>query len=141
MFNVILLLFTTELALSSVDSMFHREEKIHNLPPNLLKAICYVETGHNLKLRYKFDVYSNSYGICQVKIGAARQMGFTHPEKLLAQPDVNARIAAKYLQYQLKRYNGDVKKAITAYNRGSFKPNYNLNNKYVAKVYQAWETL
>lgn len=125
----------------NVERVFQREEKLHNLPVNLLKAICFVESRHNLKIKAVIDGASRSWGICQVKLLAAKQVGFNLPERLLAQPDINIRIAAKYLRYQLDRYNNNVKKGLTAYNRGSIVTTTNLNNSYVRKVFSTWEKM
>lgn len=87
---------------------------------DILKAVCEIESNHNLKLKKVWDGGSYSYGICQVKLGTARFMGFKGKESELMKPEVNVEYAAKYLAYQLKRYNNDYKKAIVAYNRGSY---------------------
>ena len=55
-----------------------------------------------------------------VKLATARAMGFKGTEKQLSSPDTNIEYAAKYLAYQLKRYNGNYEKAIVSYNRGSY---------------------
>jgi soluble lytic murein transglycosylase-like protein len=125
----------------NIDRVFRREERLHNLPANLLKAVCFVESNHNLKLKAVMDGRSHSWGLCQVKLAAAKQVGFKHSERLLAQHDINIRIAAKYLRYQLNRYRNDVKKGLTAYNRGSIVETTNLNNSYVRKVMLTWEKM
>lgn len=136
--TIMLFLLMMNASQADIGNVFKREEIIHDLPPNLLKALCFVESRNSLKLNYKFDVYSNSYGMCQIKIEAAKDVGFKHHERLLAQPDINIRIAAKYLKMQIDRYGGDIRKGITAYNRGSVKRNTNLNNSYVRKVLGEW---
>lgn len=91
----------------------------YNLPPNLLDAVCYVESHHNVNAIHHDDGGEDSLGLCQVKLSTARFLGFTGTEKQLMKPEVNAKYAAKYIAYQLKRYNYNTEKAIISYNRGN----------------------
>lgn len=97
--------------------IFLSNTKTLGLPNGLLESICYVETKHNVAAIARQDGGSDSYGICQVKMSAARHMGFKGNEKQLMEPEVNIHYAAKLLQYQIKRYS-NVPKAVTAYNKG-----------------------
>lgn len=108
-----------------------------DLPPNLLSAVCYVESKHVVSAIHVNDGGSDSLGLCQIKLNTARQFGFKGTAKQL-QGDykINMVYAGKYLRYQIKRYNGDTIKAVAAYNAGSYKPH--KTNKYVNKVLLAW---
>lgn len=103
-----------------------------------LLSICTVES--NLKNAYvENDGGSPSFGICQIKEGTAKMMGFKGDKKELMDPKVNAFYAAKYFKWQKERYNGDLCRAIASYNAGSFleserRPGYPKNYKYVKKV-------
>lgn len=112
-----------------------------SLPPGLLSAVCYVESKHNAKAINHQDGGSDSLGACQVKLTTARAMGYKGVAKGLMVSEVNAYWAAKYLQYQIHRYNGDILAAVSAYNVGQYrtlpdgKP---VNLDYVRKVLMAW---
>jgi soluble lytic murein transglycosylase-like protein len=86
----------------------------NNIDPTLLKAVCYKETRlrnvHNLK-----DGGSGSYGVCQVKLLTAKQIGF--PLANLADPKDNIEVAGRYLAYNLERCTTQ-RSAIAAYNTG-----------------------
>lgn len=92
---------------------------LEGIDPNLLGAICYVESHFKNELPTRLDGRSHSWGICQVKFSTARDLGFRYPERDLHNPRLNARYAARYLRYQLGRYGGDEELAIRAYNCGS----------------------
>ncbi len=119
----------------SVSSTFH-------LPPGLLSAVCYTETKHTPSALHADDGGNDSIGACQVQLPTARYMGFRGTEKDLYLPKVNVRLAGAYLAYQLKRYHGDVEKAVAAYNAGTHRLNkkgLTVNRRYVNAVLKAWE--
>ena len=89
----------------------------HNIPPNLLRSVCYVESKHNPKALNKHDGGSPSYGLCQIKFATAKHFGFRGSPSALFNPYTNARYAARYLDYQYRRY-GSWYRAIAAYNKG-----------------------
>ena len=116
------------------------------IAPALLVAVCHTETNlrnvHNMD-----DNGSPSYGVCQVKQETAQWMGKFYKdnkmssltEKELMTPAKNAEVAAKYLKYQLDRYDNNWCAAIAAYNAGSaveskIVPGKPRNYKYVKKV-------
>lgn len=106
------------------------------LPPGLLESVCYVESGHDVGAVHLDDGNGNSVGICQIKLSTAQWMGFRGTEQQLMIPRVNIYYAAKYLKRNLVRYNGNIPKALTAYNRGSA-GNLTLTN-YSIKVLKQW---
>ena len=105
---------------NTLESFYNKAAISNGVDYRVLKAICEVETNHNTKLKKIWDGGSYSYGICQVKLGTARAMGFKGSDKELSNPEINIEFAARYLAYQLKRYKGNYKKAIVSYNRGSY---------------------
>lgn len=117
---------------AEVKGVFKIAAKEAGIPAKLLSAVCKVESGYRNIITW--DSGSASYGQCQVKLSTARDMGFKGGVSSLINPITNARVAARYLKFQLLRYNGDIKKAITAYNRGSYKKGVRKNNVYVTKV-------
>lgn len=120
--------------------------KTIGISPSLLIAVCMTET--NLKhVDTLNDGPSTSYGVCQIKLETAQFMGKVHKIKKIQsfEPEDmrvlqnNTVTAALYLKYQIDRYEGDVCKAIAAYNAGSYKeskdsPGKPFNIKYVDKV-------
>lgn len=89
-----------------------------DLPPDLLKSICTVESGLNTKAYKPKDGKSPSYGVCQIKEATARFVGFKGTKQQLMKPEVNIYYAGKYLKYQHNRYH-DWTRAICAFNKGS----------------------
>ncbi len=64
--------------------------------------------------------YASSYGLVQIMYPTAVQYGLspqTEPEMLFL-PDLNLHYGAKILAALLRRYRGDVEKALQAYNGG-----------------------
>ncbi len=120
--------------------------KMIGISPQLLLAVCMTET--NLKhVHTPNDGATTSYGVCQVKLETAQFMGKVHKKPYLVvftsndMKDIkkNAKVAALYLKYQIDRYDGDLCKAVAAYNAGRFKestkfPGKPFNWKYVEKV-------
>lgn len=106
------------------------------IPFELLRAICTVESGLDTKAFVAVDGLTPSYGVCQVKYKTAKFLGFTGRASQLNLVHINTYYAARYIKYQLKRYKGDTKKAISAYNRGTA---HSSNRKYVSKVLKVME--
>lgn len=100
------------------------------VPVALLLSICFTETGLRNVTRLN-DGGSPTYGVCQVKRGAGLQaykftklpelavMATPRAGEALKDVRLNAMASAGYLKYQYHRYK-DWKKAVTAYNRGSW---------------------
>jgi len=108
------------------------------VPGFLLLAICTTES----MLTNAFvpnDHGSPSIGACQLKKSTAEIVGFHGSEKDLMNPKTNALFAAKYLAWQLDRYDGDLCMATSAYNSGSYyesskRPGLPKNWAYVKRV-------
>jgi soluble lytic murein transglycosylase-like protein len=60
-----------------------------------------------------------SYGLMQVLDSTAAGLGLTGDPTALFIPEIGISYGVKYLASQLKRYGGDVPRAIAAYNAGS----------------------
>lgn len=101
--------------------LFNQATYTFDLPENLLKSVCYVESNHNINAINYNDGHGHSMGVCQIKYKTAKWLGFKGTENQLMRPEVNIYYAAKYLRKNLDRYGGDVKKALIAYNRGNAK--------------------
>ncbi len=103
------------------------------VPAQLLLALCFVESSHKNVVAHH-DGGSASLGICQVKQSTARMVMKNVYASDLFKPAVNAEVAARYLAYQLSRYDGNVRCAVAAYNRGSVPCTGFLTNRYTMKV-------
>jgi soluble lytic murein transglycosylase-like protein len=110
--------------------------QIVGIPAALLLSVCSVEsnlrdvTNHN-------DGGSESWGACQTKYETARFLGFKGRPQDLRHRWNSAYYAAKYLKYQLERYDGMVCDAISSFNMGTmsrFPAGHYRNRRYVRKV-------
>lgn len=104
----------------------------------LLLAICTHETGLKNTMVHH-DGGSPSYGICQVKKDTAKMMGYNVNGNDLMKPEVNAKVAASYLKYQLDRYDNNMCMATASYNAGRYNPSSKMighprNLKYIRSV-------
>lgn len=118
----------------SISDAFRLAAAESGIDENLLRAVCWVESSHKVKLPLKLDGSTPSYGICQIKIATARMLGFKGSVIKLKNPIFNIHVAARYIKFQMMRYAEDWRKAVTAYNRGSYKKKYGIHNIYVIKV-------
>lgn len=112
------------------------------LPPGLLSAMSYVESRHNVKAINHQDGLGDSLGALQIKFATARMIGYQGSADRLLEPKANAYWAALYLKHQLNRYDGDVVRAIAAFNSGAYrldKTGKPVNLDYVRKVLNAWK--
>lgn len=113
-------------------AMMGQVEKVYNIPEGLLVSICEVESHYKVNAINLDDGGSPSLGVCEIKLTTAKLMGYKGTaEHLWKDPVANAHWAGAYLSWQLSRYNGNVLKAISAYNAGSYSTK---NTHYVIKV-------
>jgi len=126
---------------SSLSALFIWTSTLFNLPPGLQSAICWVESGHNVRAMHFDDNGANSVGVCQIRLSTARLLGFQGSEQDLRLPRNNVYYSGKYLHSQYLRYNRNILKTISAYNAGSAPLNEKgqiRNIRYVNKVLRAW---
>lgn len=102
-----------------------------SLPPDLLSAMCFVESGHRTEAINRHDK-GRSIGVCQVKLKTAKFMGFKGTEAELMEPEVNVYYAGKYLRHCYDRYENWAK-AVTCYNKGH--SSGHGGSEYVGKVF------
>lgn len=106
------------------------------LPPGLLSSLCYVESKHKINAIHHDDGDQDSLGVCQIKLTSARQMGFRGTAKQLMEPRYNVKYAARYLKYQISRYNNSITKGVIAYNLGNARGL--TSTKYQRRVFRKW---
>lgn len=107
--------------------------KLAGVSPSLLLAMCTVESGLDPNAVNLHDK-GQSTGLCQVKVIACKQVGMKVTEAELLNPRTNAKCAAKYLSYQIKRYNGNIVQGVTAYNAGRDTGSLKYFNKVMGKL-------
>lgn len=107
-----------------------------NLPNNLLRAVCFVESSHNAKAIHLNDGKGDSLGLCQIKLATAKMAGFKGTQTQLMDPLVNAYYAGLYLKKQINKYGG-VRAGVIAYNRGHYKKE--TPDHYYKKVIKAFK--
>lgn len=110
----------------------------------ILISICGVESDFRPNIVNIDDggLDNHSFGLCQVSYRTAIELLGMKPNSFctkrielgkcpLFKPEINLFYAQKYFEYQLKRYNYSVVKAVSAYNAGKA---IKSNRKYVQKV-------
>jgi len=109
--------------------------------PHLVLAIVERESRGSAKAVYPIRAPS-SYGLMQLKYQTAKAMGFVGPVTELYEWRKNLQYGVRYLDYQLDRYDGDIRKAVSAYNAGHAKYRKDrkgfINQSYVDYVLQAY---
>jgi soluble lytic murein transglycosylase-like protein len=125
---------------AALTALFLAATATYHLPKGLLPALCFVESHFDTGAINPDDRGGPSRGVCQVQERTARFLGFTGTVEQLMDPRTNIKYAARYLRYQLRRYQGDVVKAVAAYNSGSYleaEDGLPVNRGYVVKVLRA----
>lgn len=108
--------------------------KKYNIPACVIKGVISVESKGNVLARAnEKKVRSSSHGLMQVRCKTAKFMGAKDCSDIY-NPETNIELGTKYIQYQVKRYNGDMKKALSAYNAGRA---VTFNQAYTKKVLRA----
>ena len=103
-----------------------------DLSPSLIEALVWQES------RWRADAVSHkgARGLGQLMPGTARELGVDPND-----PNANLEGAARYLRAQLDRFDGDVERALAAYNAGPSRveraggvPRITETRKYVAAI-------
>ena len=107
----------------------------YGVDPNLIKAIIMVESsGRPNAIRHEWNGH-DSIGLMQVTIPAARDVGYTGDENGLLNPFTNIEYGTKYLKKMINEFNGNIYKAIAAYNAGAYNVKHGRYSRtYVARV-------
>lgn len=123
----------------SIKEIIYEAADRHNVPKKVLAGICYVESNFKPHAMNHNDGNSGSYGLCQIKLAVARNLGFSGSRRNLMHPEVNAFFAAKLFRYHMDRNGNNIAKSIRAYNVGFFDGHF--TSKYHRMVYEAMKNL
>lgn len=117
----------------SLDQIFEKAAQKYNVPVNLLKAIGKQESNFNPRALS----HCGAQGIMQLMPATAKGLGVTNA----FDPEQNIMAGAKYISDKIKKYDGNVKLALAAYNAGSGNvakyggiPPFKETQNYVKKV-------
>lgn len=102
------------------------------VPLGLVHAIIEQESTHGRSLVTEEPGGRRSYGPMMVLDSTARSLGIADPGSLARIPALGISVGVRYLASLLKRFRGDVGKAVSAYNAGP--GGVGRNPAYVAKV-------
>ena len=130
----------------------------HGLDPNLVEGLVLVESsGRADAFRYEpafWDRYlkhnpdyqgevprrvASSYGLCQIMLPVARELGFKQQPEYLFVPTVNLYFGCKHLRRLVQWAEGDIPTALEAYNGGKGNIGSAATKRYAAKVIQRWD--
>jgi len=116
-----------------------KESQANSLDKTLVMAIVWQESsGFPDAVRWENTEVGYSFGLMGLTLPAARDMGFTGMGVSLLIPEVNVKYGCKYLRWQINRYNGDVRKGVSAYNAGHYTE---ANRSYVDSVFSKKEAI
>ena len=118
-----------------------RESLLQNVPSGLIRAIISAESSWNAKaFRPEPQIGDASYGLMQILLGTARQLGYKGTAEKLFEPSINIRLGARYLKSRMLLYS-TYEEAIAAYNAGQPRRAADgrfINQAYVDKVMSLW---
>ena len=124
------------------DSIIYDVSYRYGVNDSLIRAVIMKESSWDPNA-YKIEInkIDMSQGLMQLLLSTAewilKDPNITRNQ--LYNPSINIEAGTKYLAYQLKRYSGDIKKALAAYNAGSTK--YTLAGTFINQGYvdRTWE--
>ncbi|ANS75141.1 hypothetical protein AWM70_11450 [Paenibacillus yonginensis] len=100
---------------TAYDGLIAEASRKYGVPEALIKAVIDTESS----FRPHVESSAGAKGLMQLMDGTARGLGVSDP----FDPAQNIDGGVRYLSYQLKRYGGEIKTALAAYNAGPGKVN------------------
>ena len=94
--------------------IFAAQAREHGVPPELIDAVAFVESGYDLTMIGK----AGEIGLMQVMPSTAAMLGFQGTRAQLAEPATNIRYGVEYLARALRTAGGDICRALMKYRAG-----------------------
>ncbi len=132
----------------------------HGLDTNLVEGVVVVESSGRADAfrfepnfwtkylennpEYKGEIprrVSSSYGLMQIMLPVARELGFKQQPEYLFVPTVNLYFGCKHLARLVKWAGADIPKALEAYNGGKGSVGSIATQRYAAKVIREWDRI
>lgn len=133
-----LLFINVEQTKTLYDPIIVQASSRHNVDSALVKAVIMAESRYNPKAVSK----KGAGGLMQLMPKTAKELGVVD----VFDPEHNINAGVKYLKQLLKKFDGDVKMALAAYNAGSRKvkeykgiPPFNATRIYIKKVFKYYQ--
>jgi soluble lytic murein transglycosylase-like protein len=95
---------------SQYDNLISLIARGQGVSPTLIKSVIEVESGYDANARSS----KGAMGLMQLMPGTAQDLGVSDPWN----PTENITAGTKYLSWLIKKYNGNLMKALAAYNAG-----------------------
>ncbi|WP_110929102.1 lytic transglycosylase domain-containing protein [Bacillus massiliglaciei] len=95
---------------TDIDSIISKASSQYNVPEKLIKSVIRQESNFNPEAKS----YAGASGLMQLMPATAKSLGVEN----VFDPEDNVMGGVKYLSQMLKKYDGDIKTALAAYNAG-----------------------
>lgn len=125
---------------NAFDQLIRQAAQRHGISEGLIKAVMHTESGFNINARSPVG----AQGLMQLMPATARRFNVSNAYD----PEQNIFAGARYLSWLIKRFNGDTRLAIAAYNAGEGNvdkyggiPPFRETQDYVRRVTSRYQNL
>lgn len=142
--------FLPVIALADIRPLIKAKADEHGVSQDLVLAVSWVESTHNPRARNRQDPGQGAWGLMQLLgptaawIGSLNSRWAGNDYNELLNPELNLDLGILYLKRLLRKYSGDVRLAVAAYNAGPSRVQKNSacvpNPHHVDKVINAMAT-